>query len=174
MKVPRLVIVLGLLLVILIGVQINQLSTLDHQQKQAKQALVQAKQSHGKIKQIVASPSDKQADVKQATQKVTNFINTINQKSSNDYGSVLKNQATTKVINTLSQVLAPSVTFGTQQNFHIVTITLNRVFTSELEYAVVVKSETQSVVYTLTFDTDEQLVTDLVRLPLKGAYDNEK
>ncbi|MCK8605645.1 hypothetical protein LNP18_05955 [Leuconostoc citreum] len=173
MKATRLVIVLGLLLAVLIGVQVNQLSTLDHQQKQAKQALVQAKQSHSQVKQLVASPQEKQANVKQATEKVTNFINTVTQQSTRDYDTTLKGQATTKVINTLSQVLAPSVTFGTQQNFHIVTVTLNRLFASELEYAVVTKSETQSVVYTLTFDSDEQLVTDIARLPLKGTYDEK-
>lgn len=39
---------------------------------------------------------------------------------------------------------------------------------------VVAKSDTQSVAYTITYDTDEKQVTDMSRLTLKGAFDNEK
>ncbi|WP_349584409.1 hypothetical protein [Leuconostoc citreum] len=174
MNAKRVVLFIGALTVAVIGVQLTQLSILNSQQKQAQQKLVQAKKVQGKVTQIVTSPLDQQADVKQATQTVKDFMNTVNTHGVNDYPDVLKDKATLKVINTLSQQLAPSVTFGSNQNFNLVTVSLNRVFDSHLQYAIVEKSDTQSVVYTLTFDIDEQLVTDIQRLPLKGTYDNEK
>lgn len=174
MNVKRVTLCIGVLIVAVIGVQLSQLPTLNHQQKQVKQELVQAQQAQGKITQIVTSPLDKQADVKQATQTVIDFMDIVNTHSVNDYPDVLKNKATLNVINALSQQLAPSMTFGSTQQFNILTVSINRVFDSHLQYAVVEKSDTQSVVYTLTFDIDEQLVTDIQRLPLKGTYDNEK
>lgn len=174
MNAKRVVLFIGALTVAVIGVQLTQLSSLNSQQKQAQQELVQAKKVQGQVTQIVTSPLDQQADVKQATQTVKDFMNTVNTHSVSDYPDVLKDKATLKVINTLSQQLAPSVTFGSNQNFNLVTVSINRVFDSHLQYAIVEKSDTQSVVYTLTFDIDEQLVTDIQRLPLKGTYDNEK
>lgn len=174
MNAKRVTLFIGVLIVAVIGVQLTQLPTLNDQQKQAKQELVQAQMAQGRVTQIVTSPLDQQADVKQATQTVTDFMNTVNTHSVNDYPVVLKDKATLKVINTLSQQLAPSVTFGSNQKFNILTVSINRVFDSHLQYAIVEKSDTQSVVYTLTFDIDEQLVTDIQRLPLKGTYDNEK
>lgn len=174
MNAKRVTLFIGALTAAMIGVQLTQLPTLNDQQKEAKQELVQAQQKQGKVTQIVTSPIDQQVNVKQATQTVTDFMNTVNTHSVNDYPDVLKDKATLKVINTLSDQLAPSVTFGSNQEFNILTVSINRVFDSQLQYAVVEKSDTQSVVYTLTFDIDEHLVTDIQRLPLKGTYDNEK
>lgn len=174
MNAKRVTLFIGVLIVAVIGVQLTQLSTLNHQQKQSQQELGQARQAQSRVKQIVTSPLDQQADVKQATQTVTDFMNTVNTHSVNDYPDVLKDKATLTVINILSDQLAPSVTFGSNQKFNILTVSINRVFDRYLQYAIVEKSDTQSVVYTLTFDIDEQLVTDIQRLPLKGTYDNEK
>lgn len=174
MNAKRVTLFIGALTAAMIGVQLTQLPTLNDQQKEAKQELVQAQQKQGKVTQIVTSPIDQQVNVKQATQTVTDFMNTVNTHSVNDYPDVLKDKATLKVINTLSDQLAPSVTFGSNQKFNILTVSINRVFDSQLQYAVVEKSDTQSVIYTLTFDIDEHLVTDIQRLPLKGTYDNEK
>lgn len=174
MNAKRVTLFIGALTAAMIGVQLTQLPTLNDQQKEAKQELVQAQQKQGKVTQVVTSPIDQQVNVKQATQTVTGFMNTVNTHSVNDYPDVLKDKATLKVINTLSDQLAPSVTFGSNQKFNILTVSINRVFDSQLQYAVVEKSDTQSVVYTLTFDIDEHLVTDIQRLPLKGTYDNEK
>lgn len=174
MNAKRVTLFIGALTAAMIGVQLTQLPTLNDQQKEAKQELVQAQQKQGKVTQVVTSPIDQQVNVKQATQTVTGFMNTVNTHSVNDYPDVLNDKATLKVINTLSDQLAPSVTFGSNQKFNILTVSINRVFDSQLQYAVVEKSDTQSVVYTLTFDIDEHLVTDIQRLPLKGTYDNEK
>lgn len=174
MNAKRVTLFIGALTAAMIGVQLTQLPTLNDQQKEAKQELVQAQQKQGKVTQVVTSPIDQQVNVKQATQTVTGFMNTVNTHSVNDYPDVLKDKATLKVINTLSDQLAPSVTFGSNQKFNILTVSINRVFDSQLQYAVVEKSDTQSVVYTLTFDIDEHLVTDIQSLPLKGTYDNEK
>lgn len=174
MNAKRVTLFIGALTAAMIGVQLTQLPTLNDQQKEAKQELVQAQQKQGKVTQIVTSPIDQQVNVKQATQTVTDFMNTVNTHSVNNYPDVLKDKATLKVINTLSDQLAPTVTFGSNQKFNILTVSINRVFDSQLQYAVVEKSDTQSVVYTLTFDIDEHLVTDIQRLPLKGTYDNEK
>ena len=174
MNAKRVTLFIGALTAAMIGVQLTQLPTLNDQQKEAKQELVQAQQKQGKVTQVVTSPIDQQVNVKQATQTVTGFMNTVNTHSVNDYPDVLKDKATLKVINTLSDQLAPSVTFGSNQKFNILTVSINRVFDSQLQYAVVEKSDTQSVVYTLTFDIDEHLVTDIQRLPLQGTYDNEK
>ncbi|MDI6572936.1 hypothetical protein [Leuconostoc lactis] len=174
MNAKRVTLFIGALTAAMIGVQLTQLTTLNDQQKEAKQELVQAQQKQGKVTQIVTSPIDQQVNAKQATQTVTDFMNTVNTHSVNDYPDVLKDKATLKVINTLSDQLAPSVTFGSNQKFNILTVSINRVFDSQLQYAVVEKSDTQSLVYTLTFDIDEHLVTDIQRLPLQGTYDNEK
>ncbi|WP_099044380.1 hypothetical protein [Leuconostoc citreum] len=174
MNLKRILLFISAITVVIIGIQLCQLPKLDSQYKQVKQDLVQAKQTQGKLKEIVAIPVAHTTDVTKATQKVTNFMNTVNDHSVNDYSDVLKDKATLKVINTLSRELAPSVTFGSNQKFNLVTISINRIFDSHLQYAIVEKSDTQSVVYTLTFDIDEQLVTDIQRLPLKGTYDNEK
>lgn len=174
MNAKRVTLFIGGLTVAMIGVQLTQLPTLNDQQKEAKQELVQAQQKQGRVTQIVTNPIDQQADVKQATQTVTDFMNTVNTHKVNDYPNVLKDKATLKVINTLSDQLAPSVIFSSRQQFNIVPVSINRVFDSQLQYAVVEKSDTQSVVYTLTFDIDEHLVTDIQRLQLKGTYDNEK
>lgn len=164
MNAKRVTLFIGALTAAMIGVQLTQLTTLNDQQKEAKQELVQTQQKQGKVTQIVTSPIDQQVNAKQATQTVTDFMNTVNTHSVNDYPDVLKDKATLKVINTLSDQLAPSVTFGSNQKFNILTVSINRVFDSQLQYAVVEKSDTQSLVYTLTFDIDEHLVTDIQRL----------
>lgn len=174
MSMKRILLSISAIIVVMVGVQLSQLSKLDSQYRQVKQELVKAKRTQGKVKEIVASPVAHKTDVKKATQTVTDFMNIVTTHSVNDYPDVLKDKATLKVINTLSQELAPSVTFGANQKFNLVTVSINRVFDSHLQYAIVEKSETQSVVYTLTFDIDEQRVTDIQRLPLKGTYDNEK
>lgn len=174
MDAKRVTLFIGALTVSMIGVQLIQLPTLNAQQKQAQQELVQAQRIQGRVKQIVTSPQKQQADVTQATQAVITFMNTVNSHHVSDYPDVLKDKATLKVINTLADQLAPSVTFGSTQQFNIVTVSINRIFDNHLQYAIVEKSNAQSVVYTLTFDIDEQLVTAIQRLPLKGTYENEK
>lgn len=174
MSMKRILLSISAITVVMVGVQLSQLSKLDSQYRQVKQELVKAKRTQGKVKEIVASPVAHKTDVKKATQTVTDFMNIVTTHSVNDYPDVLKDKATLKVINTLSQELAPSVTFGGNQKFNLVTVSINRVFDNHLQYAIVEKSETQSVVYTLTFDIDVQRVTDIQRLSLKGTYYNEK
>lgn len=173
MKAYRLIIFFNIVLIGIIGVQLSQLSQLNKLQAQENKALIQAKKSKSKVQKIVASPINQQQDIKNATYLVSEFINQVNDTAPDKYVDVLANKATLNVLNTLGH-LAPSVTFGTRPKFDTAIVLVNRVFNNDLQFAAVVKSDVQSVVYTLTFDIDQQLVTDIQRLPLKGPYENEK
>lgn len=174
MKAYRLIIFFNIVLIGIIGVQLSQLPQLNKLQAQEDKALLQAKKSKSKVQKIVSSPINQQQDIKNATYLVSEFINQINDTAPDKYVDVLANKATLNVLNTLRQDLAPSVTFGTRPKFNTAIVLVNRVFNNDLQFAAVVKSDVQSVVYTLAFDIDQQLVTDLQRLPLKGSYENEK
>lgn len=173
MKAYRLIIFFNIVLIGIIGVQLSQLPQLNKLQAQEIKALIQAKKSKSKVQKIVASPINQQQDIKNATYLVSEFINQVNDTAPDKYVDVLANKATLNVLNTLGH-LAPSVTFGTRPKFDTAIVLVNRVFNNDLQFAAVVKSDVQSVVYTLTFDIDQQLVTDIQRLPLKGPYENEK
>ncbi|SPD91470.1 hypothetical protein LES9216_00597 [Leuconostoc suionicum] len=174
MKNSRLIIVTCLVLVGILVTQFNQIPNLDKQLVQAKADLKQAKLSQRKSKTIVSSPQSQQSTVSDSTNQVTNFVKTFSNQPTSTYPDSLKGLASQKVINELTQTFAPSVTFSDKAHYDVPLVGLKNAWGSDLEYLVIAKSDAQSVAYTITYDTDEKLVTDMSRLTLKGAFDNEK
>jgi len=66
------------------------------------------------------------------------------------------------------------VTFSDKAHYEVPVIAIKNAWGSDLEYLVIAKSDAQNVAYTITYDTDDKLVTDMSRLNLKGAFDDEK
>lgn len=174
MKNSRLIIFASLVLAGILIVQFNQIPNLDKQLEQARADLKQAKASQVKAKTIVSSPKSQQATVSDSTNQVANFVKTFSNQPTSSYSDTLKGVASQKVINELTQTFAPSVTFSDKAHYDVPLVGLKDAWGSDLEYLVIAKSDTQSVAYTITYDTDEKQVTDMSRLTLKGAFDNEK
>ena len=174
MKNSRLIIFASLVLAGILLVQFNQIPNLDKQLGQARADLKQAKANQVKSQTIVSSPKSQRSTVSDSTNQVTNFVKTFSNQSTSTYPDSLKGLATQKVINELTQTFAPSVTFSNKANCDVPVVGIKNDWGSDLEYLVIAKSDAQSVAYTITYDTDEKQVTDMSRLTLKGAFDNEK
>ncbi|MDI6666615.1 hypothetical protein QMA56_02700 [Leuconostoc falkenbergense] len=174
MKNSRLIIVACLVLAGILVTQFNQIPNLDKQLVQAKADLKQTKLSHKKSETIVSSPQSQQSTVSDSTNQVTKFVKTFSNQPTSTYPDSLKGLASQKVINELTQTFAPSVTFSDKAHYDVPLAGLKNAWGSDLEYLVIAKSDAQSVAYTVTYDTDEKLITDMSRLTLKGAFDNEK
>ncbi|MCT4413366.1 hypothetical protein [Leuconostoc pseudomesenteroides] len=174
MKNSRLIVFASLVLLGILLVQFNQIPNLDKQLVQAKADLKQAKANQVKSQTIVSSPKAQQETVSDSTNQVTNLVKTFSNQPTSTYPDSLKGLASQKVINELTQTFAPSVTFSDKAQYDVPLVALKDAWRSNLEYLVVAKSDTQSVAYTITYDTDEKQVTDMSRLTLKGAFDNEK
>ncbi|MDI6498756.1 hypothetical protein QMA60_09465 [Leuconostoc suionicum] len=174
MKNSRLIIFASLVLVGILITQLNQIPNLDKQLLQAKETLKQAKTSQEQSQTIVSSPQAQQDNVVDSTKRVTSFVKTFSNQPTSSYPETLKGMASQKVINELTQTFAPSVTFSDKAHYEVPMVAIRNAWGSDLEYLVVAKSDAQSVAYTITYDTDEKQITDMSRLTLKGAFDNEK
>ncbi|MGG0922422.1 hypothetical protein [Leuconostoc suionicum] len=174
MKNSRFIIFASLVLVGIPVTQFNQMPNLDKQLGQAKADLKQTKLSHKKSETIVSSPQAQQDNVSGSTKKVTSFVKTFSNQPTSSFSDTLKGMATEKVINELTQTFAPSVTFNDKSHYEVPVVAIKNAWGSDLKYLVIAKSDVQSVAYTITYDTDEKQVTDMSRLNLKGAFDNEK
>lgn len=174
MKNSRLIIVACLVLAGILITQFNQLPSLDKQLGQARTDLRQAKENQVKSQAIVSSPKSQQSTVSDSAKQVTNFVKTFSNQPTSTYPDSLKGLASQKVINELTQTFAPSVTFSDKAHYDVPLVGLKNAWGSDLEYLVIAKSDVQSVAYTITYDADEKQVTDMSRLNLKGAFDNEK
>ena len=174
MRNSRLMVFTSLVLAGILLTQFNQMPNLDKQLGQAKADLKQTKLSHKKSETIVSSPQAQQDNVSGSTKKVTSFVETFSNQPTSSFSDTLKGMATEKVINELTQTFAPSVTFNDKSHYEVPVVAIKNAWGSDLEYLVIAKSDAQSVAYTITYDTDEKLVTEMSRLSLKGAFDNEK
>ncbi|MER2094557.1 hypothetical protein [Leuconostoc mesenteroides] len=174
MKNSRLIIFASLVLVGILITQLNQIPNLDKQLGQAKATLKQAKTNQKQSQTIVSSPQAQQDNVSGSTKKVTSFVKIFSNQPTSSYSDALKGMASQKVINELTQTFAPSVTFSDKAHYEVPMVAIRNAWGSDLEYLVVAKSDAQSVAYTITYDTDEKQITDMSRLTLKGAFDNEK
>ncbi|TDM32994.1 MULTISPECIES: hypothetical protein [Leuconostoc] len=174
MKNSRLIIFASLVLVGILITQLNQIPNLNKQLLQAKATLKQAKTSQEQSQTIVSSPQSQQDHVSDSTKIVTVFVKTFSNQPTSSYSEILKGLASQKVINELTQTFAPSVTFSDKAHYEVPMVAIKNAWGSDLEYLVIAKSDAQSVAYTITYDTDEKLVTEMSRLSLKGAFDNEK
>ena len=174
MKNSRLIIFASLVLVGILITQLNQIPNLNKQLLQAKATLTQAKTSQEQSQTIVSSPQAPQDNVSGSTRIITSFVKAFSNQPTSSYPETLKGLASQKVINELTQTFAPSVTFSDKASYEVPIVAIKNAWGSDLEYLVVAKSDAQSVAYTITYDTDEKQITDISRLSLKGAFDNEK
>ena len=174
MKNSRLIIFASLVLVGILITQLNQIPNLNKQLLQAKATLKQAKTNQEQSQAIVSGPQSQQDNVSGSTKRVTSFVKTFSNQPTSSYSDTLKGMASQKVINELTQTFAPSVTFSDKAHYEVPMVAIKNAWGSDLEYLVVAKSDAQSVAYTITYDTDEKQITDMSRLSLKGAFDNEK
>lgn len=174
MKSSRIMIFASLVLVGILITQLNQIPNLDKQLLQAKATLKQAKTKQKRSQTIISSPQTQQNNVSDSTKIVTAFVKTFSNQPTSSYPETLKEMASQKVINELTQTFAPSVTFSDKAHYEVPMVAIRNAWGSDLKYLVVAKSDEQSVAYTITYDTDEKQITDMSRLSLKGAFDNEK
>ena len=174
MKNSRFIIFASLVLAGILLVQFNQIPNLHKQLEQARADLKQAKANQVKSQTIISSPKSQQSTVSDSTNQVTNFVKTFSNQPTSSYPDSLKGLASQKVINELTQTFAHSVRFSDKAHYDVPLIGVKNAWGSDLEYLVIAKSDAQSVAYTITYDTDEKQVTDMSRLTLKGAFDNEK
>ncbi|WP_314405970.1 hypothetical protein [Leuconostoc suionicum] len=174
MKKSRLMIFAILVLAGILITQLNQIPNLDKQLVQAKATLKQAKTNQKQSQTIISSPQAQQDNVSGSTKRVTSFVKTFSNQPTSSYSDALKGMATEKVINELTQTFAPSVTFSDKAHYEVPMVAIRNAWGSDLEYLVIAKSDAPSVAYTITYDTDEKQITDISRLSLKGAFDNEK
>ncbi|GEK60379.1 hypothetical protein [Leuconostoc citreum] len=174
MKNSRLLILAILVLAGILITQLNQIPNLDKRLGQNKATLKQSKTSKKQSQTIVSSPQSQQNNVSDSTKIVTAFVKTFSNQPTSSYPEALKGLASQRVINELTQTFAPSVTFGDKAHYDVPIVAIKNAWGSDLEYLVIAKSDAQSVAYTITYDTDEKQVTDMSRLTLKGALDNEK
>ncbi|AFT81693.1 MULTISPECIES: hypothetical protein [Leuconostoc] len=174
MKKSRLMIFAILVLASVLITQLHQIPNLDKQLGQAKETLKQAKTSQEQSQTIISSPQAQQDNVSDSTKIVTSFVKTFSNQPTSSYSETLKGLASQKVINELTQTFAPSVTFSDKAHYDVPIVVIKNSWGSDLKYLVIAKSDVQSVAYTITYDTDEKQVTDMSRLNLKGAFDNEK
>lgn len=174
MKNSRLMIFAILVLAGILITQLNQIPNLDKQLGQDEATLKQSKTSQEQSQTIVSSPQSQQDNVSDSTKIVTAFVKTFSNQPTSSYPAILKSMASQKVINELTQTFAPSVTFSDKAHYDVPMVAIKNAWGSDLEYLVIAKSDAQSVAYTITYDTDKKQITDISRLTLKGAFDNEK
>lgn len=174
MKNSRLMVFAILVLAGILITQLNQITNLDKQLGQNKATLKQSKTSQKQSQTIVSSPQAQQDHVSDSTKLVTLFVKTFSNQPTSSYPDTLKGMASQKVINELTQTFAPSVTFSDKAHYEVPMVSIRNAWRSDLEYLVIAKSDAQSVAYTITYDTDKKQITDISRLTLKGAFDNEK
>ena len=174
MKKSRLMIFAILVLAGILITQLNQIPNLNKQLGQNKATLKQSKTSKKQSQTIVSSPKAQQDNVSDSTKLVTAFVKTFSNQPTSSYSDTLKGMATEKVINELTQTFAPSVPFSDKAHYEVPMVAIKNTWGSDLKYLVIAKSDAQSVAYTITYDTDEKLVTEMSRLSLKGTFDNEK
>lgn len=174
MKKSRLIIFASLVLVGILITQLNQIPNLNKQLLQAKATLKQTKTSQEQSQTMVSSPQSQQDYVSDSTKIVTSFVKTFSNQPTSGYSDTLKGMASQKVINELTQTFAPSVTFSDKDYYDVPIVAIKNAWGFDLEYLVIAKSDAQSVAYTITYDTDKKQITDISRLTLKGAFDNEK
>lgn len=163
-------VVISIILIGLLTVQIYQFNQLSNQSEQAKEKLSSAKVSSKKSTDIQTKPIQQLDSAKNATAKVSEFVNLFSNSSAHDYEKKLRGLASNTVISKLQTELAPSVTFEQRPNFQVVTVAVDRAWDNVLNYNVIAKSDTQSVSYLVSYDLTEKQVTNVERLPISGDY----
>jgi len=163
------VILFGILLV-----QINQTNQLK-KQYMTKQADYKKQQVNYQTKQTVVSQPDlQQINLSSSQTRVRQFIELVQNNQATDYANLLPDYTNTTIINKLTNTLAPSVQNVILAYYDVPVVAISKQWQDKVDYLVIAKSDVQSVAWRVTYDVTNQKVTDVARLPLKGAFDNEK
>ncbi|MGR8827589.1 hypothetical protein N2E09_08215 [Leuconostoc citreum] len=174
MRVKRVLIVVIILLFGILLVQINQTSQLKKQHQTLKAVYDNSKQSHSTAKNIISQPTVQKTNLKTSQVRVKQFIDIVQNNKASDYQNKLRDFTTLSVINQLTNTLAPSVQNSTLAHYDVPVVAVNKQWEDKARFLVIAKSDVQSVAWQVTYDVHNQKVTAVSRLPLKGAFDNEK
>lgn len=174
MRVNRIMIFVSVILFGILLVQINQTNQLK-KQYMTKQADYKKQQVNYQTKQTVVSQPDlQQINLSSSQTRVRQFIELVQNNQATDYANLLPDYTNTTIINKLTNTLAPSVQNVTLAYYDVPVVAISKQWQDKVDYLVIAKSDVQSVAWRVTYDVTNQKVTDVARLPLKGAFDNEK
>ncbi|WP_223319686.1 hypothetical protein [Leuconostoc mesenteroides] len=174
MRVNRIMIFVSIILFGILLVQINQTNQLK-KQYMTKQADYKKQQVNYQTKQTVVSQPDlQQINLSSSQTRVRQFIELVQNNKATDYAHLLPDYTNTTIINKLTNTLAPSVQNVTLAHYDVRVVAISKQWQDKVDYLVIAKSDVQSVAWRVTYDVTNQKVTDVARLPLKGAFDNEK
>lgn len=174
MRVNRIMIFVSVILFGILLVQINQTNQLK-KQYMTKQADYKKQQVNYQTKQTVVSQPDlQQINLSSSQTRVRQFIELVQNNKATDYAHLLPDYTNSKVINELTNTLAPSVQNSNLAHYDVPVVAVNKQWDNKADFIVIAKSYVQSVAWQVTYDVTNQKVTDVARLPLKGAFDNEK
>ncbi|WP_341864377.1 hypothetical protein [Leuconostoc citreum] len=174
MRVKRVLIVVSILLVGILLVKINQTSQLKKQHQTLEAEYNNAQSRHESIHKIVSQPTVQKINLKASKVRVKQFIDIVQNNKASDYQNKLKDFTTLSVINQLTNTLAPSVQNSTLAHYDVPVVAVNKQWEDKAQFLVVAKKDVQSVAWQVTYDLHNQKVTAVSRLPLKGAFDNER
>ncbi|MGO2909420.1 hypothetical protein [Leuconostoc citreum] len=174
MRINRVLLVASVLLFGILLIQINQTSQLKKQYQTLKTTYSNTQRNHETINKIVSQPTVQKTNLKASKVRVKQFIDIVQNNKATDYQNKLRDFTTLSVINQLTNTLAPSVQNSTLAHYDVPVVAVNKQWEDKAQFLVIAKSDAQSVAWQVTYDVHNQKVTAVSRLPLKGAFDNEK
>lgn len=174
MRVNKILIFVSVILFGILLVQVNQTNQLKKQYI-TKQTDYKKQQVNHQAKQtIVSEPDIQRTNLSSSQTRVRQFIDLVQNNKATNYSNLLADYTNSTIINKLTNTLAPSVQSSTIAHYDVPVVAVNKQWQDKVKYLVIAKSDVQSVAWQVTYDVTNQKVTDVARLPLKGAFDNEK
>lgn len=167
-SVKRVSIMMSVIAIILLVVIHQQATDVKSQIKATQTSIQTAKKTKKQQVAMIEKPANQEKVVQSMTKKVSTFTSQFLNENANDYDN-LQSYASSQVIKTLKTDLAPSVTFAKSSKYDIKKIALQDTYATQLNYLVIAKSDVQTVVYTMTVDSELGQVTQIARYPLKGG-----
>ncbi|WP_223317345.1 hypothetical protein [Leuconostoc mesenteroides] len=174
MRVNRIMIFVSVILFGILLVQINQTRQLKVQYETTKADYKKQQVNHQVKQKIVSKPDIQRTNLSSSQTRVRQFIDLVQNNKATEYFSLLADYTNSKVINELTNTLAPSVQNSNLAHYDVPVVAVNKQWDNKADFIVIAKSDVQSVAWQVTYDVTNQKVTDVARLPLKGAFDDEK
>lgn len=174
MRINRVLIFVSVILFGILLVQINQTNQLKTQYATTRADYKKQQVNHQAKQTIVTEPDIQRTNLSSSQTRVRQFIELVQNNKATDYDHLLPDYTNTTIINKLINTLAPSVQNSNLAHYDVPVVAVNKQWQDKVDYLVIAKSDVQSVAWQVTYDVTNQKVTDVARLPLKGAFDNEK
>ncbi|KMY77356.1 MULTISPECIES: hypothetical protein [Leuconostoc] len=174
MRVNRILIFISVILFGILLVQISQTNQLKKQLSSKRVDYKQQKINHQAKQIIVSEPDIQRINLSSSQTRVRQFIDLVQNNEATNYANLLADYTNSTIINKLTNTLAPSVQGSTLAHYDVPVVAVNKQWQDNVDFLVIAKSDVQSVAWQVTYDVTNQKVTDIARLPLKGAFDNEK